>query len=165
MRVKLNNRTDKKVIESKIIKLVTGYVDESDEIDKTLTPEQVDFIKENTARVGRIWYSVDRKFRMAEYRCIFPVHDWTFHRNIRAIVYIWKTERYIRTVVSLPASVPRKSTGTHQRGFSESRSIQTTTEWNPPRYYSVNYLDSQLLSYWLARVYTCSFARSLITFI
>ena len=31
VRVKLNNRNDKKVIESKIIKLVTGYVDESDE--------------------------------------------------------------------------------------------------------------------------------------
>ena len=46
VRVKLNNRTDKKFIESKLIKLVTGYVDESDEIDETLTSEQVDFIKE-----------------------------------------------------------------------------------------------------------------------
>ena len=46
VRVKLNDRNDKKVIESKLIKLITGYVDESDEIDKTLTPEQVDFIKE-----------------------------------------------------------------------------------------------------------------------
>ena len=46
VRVKLNSRIDKKVIESKLIKLVTGYVDESDEIDKALTPEQVDFMKE-----------------------------------------------------------------------------------------------------------------------
>ena len=46
VRVKLNNRTDKKVIESKLIKLITGYVDESDEIDKSLTAEQVEFIKE-----------------------------------------------------------------------------------------------------------------------
>ena len=46
VRVKLNVRTDKKVIESKLIALITGYVDESDEIDKSLTPEQVDFIKE-----------------------------------------------------------------------------------------------------------------------
>ena len=46
VRVKLNKRDDKKVIESKLIKLITGYVDESDEIDKTLTPEQVSFIKE-----------------------------------------------------------------------------------------------------------------------
>ena len=47
VRVKLlNDRTDKKVIESKIIKLITGYVDETNEIDETLTPEQVDFIKE-----------------------------------------------------------------------------------------------------------------------
>ena len=46
VRVKLYNRTDKKVIESKLIKLVTGYVDESDEIDETLTPEQVSLIKE-----------------------------------------------------------------------------------------------------------------------
>ena len=46
VRVKLNDRTDKKVIESKLIDLVTGYVDECDEIDKSLTPEQVDFIEE-----------------------------------------------------------------------------------------------------------------------
>ena len=46
VRVKLNDRRDKNVIESKLIKLVTGYVDEAEEIDKTLTPEQVDFIKE-----------------------------------------------------------------------------------------------------------------------
>ena len=46
VRVKLNNRNDKKIIESKLIDLVTGYVDESDEVDKTLTLEQVDFIKE-----------------------------------------------------------------------------------------------------------------------
>ena len=46
VRVKLNDRTDKKDIESKLIKLITGYVDESDEIDETLTLEQVDFIKE-----------------------------------------------------------------------------------------------------------------------
>ena len=46
VRVKLQKREDRKVIESKLIKLVTGYVDETDEIDKTLTPEQVEFIKE-----------------------------------------------------------------------------------------------------------------------
>ena len=35
VRVKLNDsETDKKIIESKLIKLVTGYVDESDEIDQ-----------------------------------------------------------------------------------------------------------------------------------
>ena len=46
VRVKLNKRNDIKVIESKLIDLVTGYVDETDEIDKTLTSEQVAFIKE-----------------------------------------------------------------------------------------------------------------------
>ena len=46
VRVKLHKREDRKVIESKLIALVTGYVDETDEIDKTLTPEQVDVIKE-----------------------------------------------------------------------------------------------------------------------
>ena len=46
VRVKLNERNDKKEIESKLIDLVTGYVDEDDEVDKTLTPEQVDLIKE-----------------------------------------------------------------------------------------------------------------------
>ena len=46
VRVKLHKREDRKVIESKLVKLVTGYVDENDEIDKTLTSEQVEFIKE-----------------------------------------------------------------------------------------------------------------------
>ena len=46
VRVKLQKREDRKVIESKLIKLVTGYVDETDEIDETLTSEQVEFIKE-----------------------------------------------------------------------------------------------------------------------
>ena len=46
VRVKLHKREDRKVIESKLIKLVTGYVDETDEIDTQLTPEQVDVIKE-----------------------------------------------------------------------------------------------------------------------
>ena len=46
VRIKLNAREDKKIIESKLIKLVTGYVDEEHEIDKTLTQEQVAVIKD-----------------------------------------------------------------------------------------------------------------------
>ena len=44
--MKLNEREDKEIIESKLIDLVTGYVDEVTEIDVNLTPEQVIFIKE-----------------------------------------------------------------------------------------------------------------------
>ena len=46
VRVKLHKREDRKVIESKLVALITGYVDETDEIDNTLTPEQVEFIKD-----------------------------------------------------------------------------------------------------------------------
>ena len=46
VRIKLNAREDKKIIESKLIKLVTGYIDEEHEIDKTLTREQVAVIKD-----------------------------------------------------------------------------------------------------------------------
>ena len=46
VRIKLNARKDKQIIESKLIKLVTGYVDEEHEIDKTLTQEQVAVIKD-----------------------------------------------------------------------------------------------------------------------
>ena len=46
VRIKLNAREDKQIIESKLIKLVTGYVDEEHEIDKTLTQEQVAVIKD-----------------------------------------------------------------------------------------------------------------------
>ena len=44
--VKLHKREDRKVIESKSVALITGYVDETDEIDNTLTTEQVEFIKD-----------------------------------------------------------------------------------------------------------------------
>ena len=52
IRVKLHGREDKRVIESKLIDLVTGYVDESKEIDKTLTTEQVSLIKDLLKDLG-----------------------------------------------------------------------------------------------------------------
>ena len=49
--MKFNQREDKKIIESKLIDLVTGCVDESDAIDESLTPEQVKFIKDLLAEL------------------------------------------------------------------------------------------------------------------
>ena len=46
VRIKLNARENKKIIESELIKLVTVYMDEEHEIDKTLTQEQVAVIKD-----------------------------------------------------------------------------------------------------------------------
>ena len=46
VRLKLAKSADRKIIESKLIDLVTGYVDESTEIDKNLTPDQIIIIKD-----------------------------------------------------------------------------------------------------------------------
>ena len=56
VRVKLHKRVDRKIIESKLVALITGYVDENRVDDKTLSAEQISFIKDLLSDLEEVWH-------------------------------------------------------------------------------------------------------------
>ena len=65
VRIKLNAREDKKIIESELIKLVTVYMDEEHEIDENLTQEQVAVIKDLLKELEKLDIHLVGKFCLA----------------------------------------------------------------------------------------------------